>query len=97
MLHIPADEPPGLYWYHPHVHGTSSMMLQGGATGMIEVEGIENVQPIVSGLPERFIILRDQQFMESASQGPGTPAAPFWGHDDQLCSCEFSALQAGHH
>ncbi len=19
---IPADEPPGLYWYHPHIHGT---------------------------------------------------------------------------
>src|ERR1700741_3943222 len=78
VLHIPKDEPPGLYWYHPHVHGTSSHMLQGGATGMIEVQGIANIQPAVAGLPERFIILRDQQFEESDVQGPGFPATPFW-------------------
>ena len=78
VLHIPRDEPPGLYWYHPHVHGTSSHMLQGGATGMIEVEGIANIQPAVAGLPERFIILRDQQFVESPIQGSGLPTAPFW-------------------
>jgi FtsP/CotA-like multicopper oxidase with cupredoxin domain len=78
VLHIPKDEPPGLYWYHPHVHGTSSHMLQGGATGMIEVEGIANVQPAVAGLPERFIILRDQEFVENPIQGQGLPAAPFW-------------------
>src|SRR5205085_5465456 len=74
-LHIPKDEPPGLYWYHPHVHGTSSMMLQGGATGAIEVEGIANVQPAVAGLPQRYLILRDQQL----GQGPITPTpAPNW-------------------
>lgn len=60
-LHIPKDEPPGLYWYHPHVHGISSPAVQGGATGAIEVEGIANVQPAVAGLPERYIVLRDQQ------------------------------------
>ena len=43
-------------------------MVQGGATGMIEVEGIANIQPAVADLPERFIILRDQQFEESAIQ-----------------------------
>ena len=60
-LHIPNDEPPGLYWYHPHVHGISSMAVQGGSTGAIEVEGIANVQPAVAGLPERYLVLRDQQ------------------------------------
>ena len=60
-LHIPKDEPPGLYWYHPHVHGISSAAVQGGATGAIEVEGIQNIQPAVAGLPERYIVLRDQQ------------------------------------
>jgi FtsP/CotA-like multicopper oxidase with cupredoxin domain len=78
VLHIPKDEPPGLYWYHPHVHGTSSMMVQGGATGAIEVEGIANIQPAVAGLPQRFLIIRDQQFVESASRGAGLPTAPFW-------------------
>jgi FtsP/CotA-like multicopper oxidase with cupredoxin domain len=32
-LKIPANEPPGLYWYHPHVHGIAEAALQGGASG----------------------------------------------------------------
>jgi len=78
-LKIPADEPPGLYWYHPHIHGTSSQNVQGGATGMIEVEGIENIQPAVSGLPERFLILRDEQLGNAIHGGPqASPNYPFW-------------------
>ena len=74
-LHIPKDEPPGLYWYHPHVHGTSSVMVQGGSTGAIEVEGIANVQPAVAGLPQRYLILRDQQMAWGV---PSLTAAPNW-------------------
>src|ERR1700722_885974 len=59
-LTIPKDEPPGLYWYHPHVHGISSKAVEGGGTGAIEVEGIANLQHAVSGLPERFLVIRDQ-------------------------------------
>jgi FtsP/CotA-like multicopper oxidase with cupredoxin domain len=74
-LHIPADEPPGLYWYHPHIHGISSMAVQGGPTGAIEVEGIANIQPAVAGLPERYLVLRDQQRLIQ-SNPPGTPYTP---------------------
>jgi FtsP/CotA-like multicopper oxidase with cupredoxin domain len=59
-LKIPGDEPPGLYWYHHHVHSLSEAALQGGASGLIAVDGIENLQPAVSGLPERLLVLRDQ-------------------------------------
>jgi FtsP/CotA-like multicopper oxidase with cupredoxin domain len=46
---FPANEPPGLYWYHPHVHGIAEAAAQGGASGAIVIEGIENVQPAVAG------------------------------------------------
>jgi FtsP/CotA-like multicopper oxidase with cupredoxin domain len=59
-VEFPRNEPPGLYWYHPHVHGLSEAALQGGASGAIIVEGIENVQPAVAGLPERVLLIRDQ-------------------------------------
>ena len=29
-MRIPANEPPGLYWYHPHIHGFSSRQASGG-------------------------------------------------------------------
>jgi FtsP/CotA-like multicopper oxidase with cupredoxin domain len=57
---FPANEPPGLYWYHPHVHGIAEHALLGGASGAIIVEGIENVQPAVSELRQRLLIVRDQ-------------------------------------
>ena len=28
-VHIPQNEPPGLYWYHPHPHGFSEGQVQG--------------------------------------------------------------------
>jgi FtsP/CotA-like multicopper oxidase with cupredoxin domain len=70
---FPPNEPPGLYWYHPHVHGLSEAAVQGGASGAIIVEGIENVQPGVAGLPERVLMIRDQISDPSISscQTPG--------------------------
>jgi len=76
-IKIPANEPPGLYWYHPHVHTLSEAALQGGASGVIEVEGIANLQPAVSGLPERFLVIRDQLVQTTAPRGrAGYP--PTW-------------------
>jgi FtsP/CotA-like multicopper oxidase with cupredoxin domain len=57
---IPLQQPPGLYWYHPHAHGFSEGQVLGGASGALIVEGIERVQPVAAGLPERILILRDQ-------------------------------------
>src|ERR1700682_1287799 len=57
---FPTNEPSGLYWYHPHVHGIAEHALQGGASGAIVVDGIENLQPAVSGLRHRILMVRDQ-------------------------------------
>jgi FtsP/CotA-like multicopper oxidase with cupredoxin domain len=79
VIHIPKNEPPGLYWYHPHIHGISSAAVTGGACGAIIVEGIENIQPAVAGLPQRVIVLRDQALVDGpgASYSPNQPV-PFW-------------------
>src|SRR6185295_754359 len=69
-IKVPKNEPPGLYWYHPHVHGIASVAVQGGATGAIIVEGIENIQPAVAGLPQRVLVLRDQPLYNHADDAP---------------------------
>ena len=48
---IPDDEPPGLYWYHPHIHGFSSQQVLGGVSGALIVEGIERANPEVAACP----------------------------------------------
>lgn len=71
---FPSDEPPGLYWYHPHIHGISEPAVQGGASGALVVDGIENVQPSVAGLPQRIFVIRDQNVAGNPTPGGAVPA-----------------------
>lgn len=73
-VHIPADEPPGLYWYHPHVHGLAEAALLGGASGAIIVEGLETVNHEVAGLPYRTLLFRDSLTPEGLTPGEDTPS-----------------------
>jgi FtsP/CotA-like multicopper oxidase with cupredoxin domain len=74
---IPQDEPPGLYWYHPHIHGFSKGQVLGGASGALIVEGIERAKKEVAGLPERVFIIRDQNLIHpNASPSASEPVVP---------------------
>lgn len=70
-IQFPTNEPPGLYWYHPHVHGLAEAAVQGGASGAIVVEGINNVQPATAGLRQRVLIIRDQQTSQGFAESAG--------------------------
>jgi FtsP/CotA-like multicopper oxidase with cupredoxin domain len=74
---IPQDEPPGLYWYHPHIHGFSKAQVLGGASGALIVEGIEAANKEVAGLPERVLIIRDQDLLNpNAPPSKSEPVLP---------------------
>ena len=74
---IPDDEPPGLYWYHPHIHGFSKVQVLGGASGAIVIEGLERAQPMVAGLPERVFVIRDQDLLNpDAPPAKSEPVVP---------------------
>src|SRR5260370_9684598 len=68
---FPANEPPGLYWYHPHVHGIAEHALLGGASGALVVDGIEDIQPAVSDLRHRILVIRDQPTIQGLPEGAG--------------------------
>ena len=74
---IPVDEPPGLYWYHPHIHGFSMRQVVGGASGALIVEGLERAVPEVAGLPERVLVVRDQDLVHpDAPPARSEPVTP---------------------
>ena len=73
---IPTDEPSGMYWYHSHVHGLADGGVRGGASGAIEIEGIQNVQPKVANLPVQTLIFRDQVIGKTLDFKPRH--LPFW-------------------
>ncbi len=76
-LKFPKDEPPGLYWYHPHVHGLAEAAVLGGASGAIVVEGLQDLQPAVAGLAQRIFVIRDQNVDGKPSPG-GPNNVPSW-------------------
>jgi FtsP/CotA-like multicopper oxidase with cupredoxin domain len=74
---IPANEAPGLYWYHPHIHGYSTAQVLGGASGALIVEGIERANPELAGLPERVLVIRDQNLANpNAPPSRSEPVVP---------------------
>jgi FtsP/CotA-like multicopper oxidase with cupredoxin domain len=64
---IPANHPPGVYWYHPHHHGTVAEQTFGGMYGAIIVE---DTNPIPVSR-ERVLVIADIT-IDSAG---GIPAA----------------------
>jgi len=66
---IPTTERPGLYWYHPHVHGFTEFQVNGGAAGALIVNGMDKVRPEVKGLAERVFVIR-QQYLVPWVPGP---------------------------
>jgi len=58
-VQLPADAEPGLYWYHTHPHGeTKQQVGDGGMSGLIVVEGLQQHLPILAGMREQDLIMR---------------------------------------
>lgn len=54
---IPADQPSGLYWYHPHYRGSTDIQVVNGMAGLILVKGpIDEVPEIAAARDELMAI-----------------------------------------
>lgn len=72
---VPLDHPSGLYWYHPHTHGSTAVQVSGGMGGALIIEGnrlptlkktgdIDTLLKAPNGgkLPERVVVLQQIQY-----------------------------------
>ena len=74
---IPENEPPGLNWYHPHIHGFTKTQVLGGASGALIVEGIERADTAILGMHERVFVIRDEDLLHpKAPQAKWEPVVP---------------------
>ena len=60
QVRIPASgrQGPGMFWYHPHAHGFVNDQILGGLSGALVVDGIEQLFPLLRGLPERLFLIK---------------------------------------
>ena len=56
---IPADHPPGVYWYHPHKHGSVAIQVGSGMAGMIIVRGPFDDELAAMGVKEYPMVFQN--------------------------------------
>ena len=95
-LRIPRSEPPGLYWYHPHVHGLSEGAVLGGGSGAIIVDGIGGFVPKAVGLPERVLIVRDQNTIGYLTESSSGGSVPGWDVSLNYVPTDFNPKTDGY-
>jgi FtsP/CotA-like multicopper oxidase with cupredoxin domain len=77
-VHVPRNQQPGLYWYHPHVYGFTSFQVgQAGMSGAIVIEGLERHYRGLASLKHRVMIVR--------ATGLGGDAIPDSGSNTHPC------------
>jgi suppressor of ftsI len=57
-LPVPPNQPSGLYWYHPHKHGSTDVQVSNGMAGFIVVRGAIDEVPEIKAAREIFVIVQ---------------------------------------
>ncbi|MEM9255750.1 MAG: multicopper oxidase family protein [Pseudomonadota bacterium] len=73
---FPDDHPQGLFYYHPHWHGTTEYQIGGGLSGLLSVGGVMEPWPELADITVRNIILRDIQIKDGKVPNPPDPGNP---------------------
>lgn len=83
VVAIPSNQPPGLYWYHPHTPGSTDYQVgRGGMSGAIVVEGLQQHFAALAPLRERVLVVREiaasatSQSQRMDGEAPHAPCAP---------------------
>ncbi|MBC7908087.1 MAG: multicopper oxidase domain-containing protein [Rhodospirillaceae bacterium] len=59
---IPADHPPGTYFYHPHYHGAVGVQVGSGMAGALIIEGEIDHIPEIAQAAEKIMVLQTLAF-----------------------------------
>jgi FtsP/CotA-like multicopper oxidase with cupredoxin domain len=59
VFELPKDHPPGLYWYHPHGHGSSAVQGVSGMAGAIIVRGDIDEVPEIKAARDITLAIQD--------------------------------------
>ncbi|NUN16626.1 MAG: multicopper oxidase domain-containing protein [Myxococcales bacterium] len=64
---------PGTHWYHPHIHGSTTVQLMNGAAGMLVVEGNVDQLDAVNAARERVMVLSQIPYDVTEKNVDGDP------------------------
>ncbi|MGA2549662.1 MAG: multicopper oxidase family protein [Burkholderiaceae bacterium] len=62
---IPLTQPPGLYWFHSHMHHEAERQVMRGLSGTLIVEGLTDQFPALKGITERLLVFKEDRLESS--------------------------------
>lgn len=71
---IPADHPAGTFWYHPHKHGSTSVQLFGGMSGVLIVEGGIDTVPEIAAAEDLVYMVNELNIIPATGEVPAYTA-----------------------
>jgi len=72
VFRVPSDHPPGLFWYHDHLHGMAERHVMAGLSGTLVVDGFARQFGGLDGIRQKLFVLKD----EAPAPCPETLQAP---------------------
>ena len=81
---LPPDHPPGVYWYHPHHHGTVADQIFGGLYGAIIVSDPVRGSGPLPVTRERVLVISDITLNAAGSIRPPSAMARIRGREGDL-------------
>ncbi len=70
---LPLDQPPGTFWYHPHLHGLVDVETTAGLVGAIIVQG--GLDNLLSNIPQRLIFIHGGKLVPPGGKPLPIPGA----------------------
>ncbi len=72
---LPDDHPSGLYWYHPHYHGSAGTQVVNGMAGLILVKGPIDEVPEIAAARDELLAIQNLKI------NPLNSASSLWGFE----------------
>ena len=85
---IPATHPAGLFWVHPHLHGTVARQVSRGLAMPFVIRGEVDAVPEIAAAEEHILVLQD--FELDSNGNPVEPSMP-----DQMMGREGTVVTLG--
>jgi FtsP/CotA-like multicopper oxidase with cupredoxin domain len=72
---IPADHPPGTFWYHAHKHGSVALQVSSGMVGALIIRGGLDDVPAIKAAKDRLFVFEQIPYtLTDDPYAPGTQA-----------------------
>lgn len=81
---VPEQHPGGLFWYHPHYHGSVAAQVFGGLAGPLIIRGQVDAIPEVQAADEAILVLQDFDLNRQGHPQEPMPIFRQWGRQGSL-------------